>query len=353
MKKKPLLPFLLLLSFPIVAAADTFVLKDGTEIEGSILRETPDSYVLEVQITKTIKDEKTIAKADVEKVKRTKPGEEEFEPIKELVPVPDQMDAAEYADRISDVERYLSKFKYGPRDKEAKAVLKTLKDEANEIIAGGIKINGKVIPAQVYRPNAYEIDARALASKAESLIAKSQYASALRVFDEMSKKYPNTEAYTKLAPLATRAARLYLAEVDRLLETFDSRAHDRKVGLERMTSADRAQTESAIAEQTANFEKRLKAEKDAGIGWVTIDPTFRPSLEATATYGKQQLNKMDALPSEPKVDAGRLYRDAYSLSHGSGEDAKEAKNAINAAKTAGVGPSYITALETAASAGGK
>ncbi|MCP5534509.1 MAG: hypothetical protein H7A48_15165, partial [Akkermansiaceae bacterium] len=136
MKKKPLLPFLLLLSFPIVAAADTFVLKDGTEIEGSILRETPDSYVLEVQITKTIKDEKTIAKADVEKVKRTKPGEEEFEPIKELVPVPDQMDAAEYADRISDVERYLSKFKYGPRDKEAKAVLKTLKDEANEIIAG-------------------------------------------------------------------------------------------------------------------------------------------------------------------------------------------------------------------------
>ena len=349
MKSKPALPFFLLFCIPVVAAADTFLLKDGSEIEGTLLSETKDAYVIEVQVTKTIKDEKTIAKADVEKVRRSKPGEAEFEAIAPLVPVPDQADAEEYADRIATVEKYLAKFRYGPKDDEAKKILKTLKDEANEVIAGGIKIDGKIIPAQQYRPNAYEIDARALASSVEALISKSQLAAALRAYDEMGKKVPNPEAYIKLAPLAGRAAQSYLNEVGRLLETFDSREHERKVGLERITSADRAQTEAAIADQTAGFEKRLAAEKAAGIGWVSIDPHFRPALEATMTYGRQQLGKIQALPATPKMDAGKLFRDAYTLAHRA-DSAKEAKSAIAAAKAAGVGPSYISALETAAAA---
>ena len=48
------------------AFADTFVLKDGTTIEGTVIRQDDDAnYVIEVQVTSTIKDERVIPKADV------------------------------------------------------------------------------------------------------------------------------------------------------------------------------------------------------------------------------------------------------------------------------------------------
>lgn len=347
MKSKNLLP-ILFLSCPVLALADTFILKDGTEYEGKILRESADSYVLEVQITKSIKDEKTIAKEEIKEVRRSKPGEAEFKAIADLVPVPEQARSDEYVARIAKVEKYLATFRNGPKDKEAKEILATLKKEANDVLAGGIKLNGRMIPAQEYRPNAYEIDARAMAAKIENWISKSQVVPALRAFDEMRVLYPNTEAFTNVAPLVARAAQSHLAEVNRLLETYEQREQERKVGLERMAAADRAQTEAALAEQLGEFEKRLESEKAAKIGWVSVDPTFRPSLEATATYGNQVVSQIQALPAKPKVDAGKLYRKAYSAAHGGKAD--EAREAISAAKSAGVGSPYIEDLETAAAA---
>lgn len=341
----------LLLCLPAAAFADTFLLKDGTELEGTILRETEDSYVLEVQVTKSIKDERKIAKSDVERVRRSKPGEAEFGEIEALLPVPDRADAEEYADRIAQVEKYRKKFPKSPKDFEAKKIIEKLKKEANEVIAGGIKLNGRLIPGKEYRPNRYEVDARAQASLLEKLVSESQLLAALRVFDEMSEEFPNTDAYCKIAPLAERAARSHLAEVNNLIATFDKRANDRKVGLERMASADRTRTEAAIADQQAGFEKRFNAEKAAGIRWVTIDPNYKPSLDETSNYGKTVLKRIETIPSEPKVDAGKLYREAYSLSHGGG-DSDAALQAIKAATSAGVGADYTSELEAAAAASG-
>lgn len=349
MKTRHLAHTCLFLGLSATLSADTFQLKDGSTLEGRILREDATSYVLEVQVTKSIKDERTIAKADVRSIEREQPDLKAFEAIQPLLPTPDLLTADEYAQRIRAVEKFLSDHRGSSRSKVAKEMLAKLKSEANEILAGGIKMNGKIVPPAEYRANAYEIDARVQEARIRSLIKGGNLLPALRSFNDMSRDFRNTTAHQEILPLVTQAINSYLAEVGQTLAGFDARMRERQVGLERMSSADRASTEAAIKEETAELETRLKAEKEAKIGWVTTSPYLKASLDETMTYGKQELNRLSALKSAPFVDGGKAYRDALQLIK-SGGDKTAVATAITAAKGAQIPQKYIAELEAAAAA---
>jgi hypothetical protein len=335
----------LALLFP--AAADTFVLNNGSKLEGSILSEDATSYLLEVRVTKTIKDERRILKADVKKIEREYPDQIAFAAIKKLTPTPDLLTPEEYAKRIRAVEKFLGDFRLTSRSKDAEAILATLKAEANEVLAGGIKLNGKIVPAAQYSANAYEIDSRIQAAKIRKLVKNAQSLQALRVFSGFGKDFQNTTAYAELVPLMKQVITSYLQELNQSLTSFEARVKERKVGLERMPTADRRLTENAIREETAELETRFKKEKDAKLDWVTIHPFFKPSLEDTMTFAKQELARLSAMKNQPVVDGGKAFRDAMTLVQ-SKADAAEITAAIAAAKTAMVPERYMTMLEAGA-----
>jgi hypothetical protein len=169
------------------------------------------------------------------------------------------------------------------------------------------------------------------------------------VFNEMSRDFRNTTPYQDLLPLANQVINTYLAEVTQVAAGFDERMRQRQIGLSRMTPDDRAATEAAIKEETAELEARLKAEKDAKIGWVTTSPDLKATLEETLTFGKQELNRVASLKSATPVDAGKAYREALRLIQ-TGSDKNAMTTAISAAKSAQVPQKYIANLEAAAAA---
>jgi hypothetical protein len=329
--------------------ADTFQLKDGSTLQGRIIREDETSYHIEVQVTKTIKDERTVAKADVRTIEREQPDAKAFAAIENLMPAPDLLAAADYATRINAVEKFLTGHPTSGLAPAAKVMLGRLKAEANEILAGGIKINGKIIPSTDYRANAYEIDARVAEAKIRALIKESRLLEALRAFNIMGRDFRNTASYLELLPLATQAINSYLAEVTQSAAGFDERMRQRQVGLTRMASEDRAETEAAIKEETAELEALLKAEKDAKIGWVTTSPYLKASLDETLTFGKQELTRLSSARTANPVDGGKAYRDALRLIQAGGDKAA-ISTAINDAKTALVPAKYLAELEAAAAA---
>jgi hypothetical protein len=336
-----------LIALPFQAGADTFILNDGSKIEGSILSENETSYVLEVRITKSIKDERVVAKSDVAKIQREKPDLIAFEPIAALIPIPDSLTAEQYAGRIRMIEKFLSEHRGSSKTKEARKILATHKAEANEILAGAIKLNGKIVPPAEYRANAYEIDARIEETKIRELIKNARYLEALRTFSEFDRDFRNTEARSAVLPLINQVMNTHLTEVGQLLATYDARAKERASGLERMSPADRRSTEIAIAEEKTALESRLKAEKDAKIGWVTPHPFYKPSLDDTVNFGKQEIGRLSISTSAPVVDGGKTFRDALQKIQ-SGADKAAATAAISAAKSAMVAPKYIAILEAAA-----
>lgn len=338
---------LLALAFP-ATAAETFIMKDGSKLLGKIVSEDATTYHLEVEFSKTIKDERIIAKADVVKIEHNIPEQNDFSAISGLTPVPDFQTAEDYAKQIRIVEKYIAGHRMTAKSKDAEAILSTLKAEANEILAGGIKLNGRIIPPVEYRNNAYDFDARIQELKIRKLVKESKILPALRVFSEFQNDFRNTSAFIDLAPLMHRVITAYLAEAGSSLSTYETRVKERKTGLDRMTAADRRNTETAIREENAELEKRLRSEKDAKLAWVTLHPFCKPALDDTITCGKQELSRLASVKSAPFVDGGKIFRDAMSLIQGKGDDAN-AKTAITAAiaaaKTAMVAPRYIATLE--------
>ena len=335
------------LGLTIPAPADTFVLKGGTKLDGVILHEDATTYTLEVKITKGIKDERQIPKADVLKIEREDPSQAAFAALRNLTPTPDVLSAEEYTPKIRRVKNFLRDYPTSSRVADAKKILETLQSEAQEIGAGAIKLNGKIVADAQYKSNQYELDAVARAAKIRKRVMESKTLQALRAFSEMDKDFRNTSAYAGLVPRMQQVIASYIDEVGQSLATLDARLKVRTLGLERMSTMDRRSTETAIRQENAAIEAQFKKETDAKIGWVTVDPFFKPSMDATLAFAKLELTRLAATKSAPAVDGGKSFRDALALIQSHGDPAKVAP-AITAAKTALVPPRYLTILEAAA-----
>jgi hypothetical protein len=347
MKTKPTLAAFFAVSLSLPCFADTFTLKDGTTLEGSILSETPDAYTLEVQVTKSIKDERKVPKADVVKVSRAQPDLIAFEALGKLTPIPDLLTEEEYAVRIKTLEKFLKEHPSSSKAKEVQAVLSTLKAEVAEVSAGGVKFNGKIISAEEYKANAYDLDARVLEAKIRSLIDAGQLLLALREFVDFDRDFRTSLSYGTLSPLMKQVIQNQVAEASQQLSTLDARTKARDAKLQQMAPEDRRVTAAAIKEEADAIDARYKAEKEAKQVWPTMSPFHKQSLDDTVTFGKAELARLAAIKTVLGVDGGKAYRELYSVVHNDG-NAAAVNAAAAAAKTAMVPDRYTAPLIAAA-----
>jgi hypothetical protein len=347
MKKNPIFVALGLLIFPLAASADTFKLKDGSSLEGRIISDEGDSYLLEVLVTKSIKDERKVAKADVVKIEHEQPDLKAFESIVKLVPTPDLLTVDDYGMRIAAVQKFLKDHGNSRKINEAKAILETLKTESSTVSAGGLKLNDKIISPEEYLTNGYDLDARVQEAKIRRLVYGNKFLEALRMFADFDRDYRTTLSYGTLQPLMKQVIQNQGAEAKQLLQSYDTRVKDRTLGLERIATENRKAIELAIQEEAAELEARYKAEKDAKQGWVTPHPFHKASLEETVRFGATELTRLATVKTTLGVEGGKAYRDLYNAVQ-SGGNAATVSAAVTAAKTAAVPPRYLAPLEEAA-----
>lgn len=333
------------LSLALPAAADTFLLKDGSKLDGVILREDATTYTLEVKITKSIKDERTVAKTQVVKIERADSGQIAFDALRQWSPAPDALPREEYTPRIHAVEKFLHDYPASSHVPDAKAILATLVSESDAIAGGAVKLNGMIVPATEYQANRYELDAKVQKVRIQQLVRAGDTLQALRAFSAMDQEFRNTTAYAEVVPLIQQVITSYVEEVDQLLGGLDARIKERSLGLERMTAMDRRSTELAIQQEFAELDARFKLESAAKSGWVTMHPFFKPSLDATLVFAKQELARLTSIKNPPTVDGGKAFRDALALIQGHGDPTQVAA-AIAAAATAMVPPRYLAMLES-------
>ena len=69
--------------------ADTITLKDGTKLEGKILEENPSTIKIEYNVTKSIKDIKSISRSEIKEITKVSEDEIAFDSIKSLLPTDD------------------------------------------------------------------------------------------------------------------------------------------------------------------------------------------------------------------------------------------------------------------------
>jgi hypothetical protein len=335
------------LAASLPSPADTFKLKNGTILEAKILRETPEDYLLEVQVTKSIKDERKVSKADVSKHTRDQPDLKAFALIEKLVPTPDFLTAAGYATEIAGVEKFLKSHSSSVKAKEATVILETLKKELTLITAGGMKVGGAMISPEAYQANAYELDARAQEMAIRSLITNGNSLGALRLFTDFDRDYPTTLAYQDTLAGIQEVIATYTTEAKEQLTTLTARLAKRDADILQMTTENRGATKLAISEESAEIEAIYQAEKSASHRWVTFSPFHEASLQEAVRFGEAEIARLGRITAAPAEDGGKCFRDLYSAVNTGGDKAAVAA-ALNAAKAALLPPRYLAPLEAAA-----
>lgn len=330
--------------------ADVFVMKSGAQIEGLLLGEDAAGYRVEVRVSAGIKDERLLDREDVVEVRRSEVMNDDLAKILKFVPTPDLLGERDYDRRIREVEKYLKVLPPDARSGQADEVLSTLKREANEVLTGALKINGKLVSADDLRQDAYDMDSRVAAIRIRRMIEAGDHVRALRAFEIYQRDYPNSEGHRDMIPLMKKVAGARASELEEMLATFDRRLKEREIGLQRMSALVRRDAQLAIADEAAELAALIKAEAEAKIGWITVDPYSKPSIEQGLAFARKQEEGFAVARQQNSAEGGRIYRDALRVVRSADINSPLVAAAIQAAKAAKLPERYIAVLQAEANA---
>jgi hypothetical protein len=329
------------------AMADSFELKDGTKFEGTVLREEGSDYIIQVQVTKSIKDERRIPKADVVSQVAEKKDETAFLEIAKLVPTPELMEEAQYVARVKKVETFIKEFPKSPKTDEVRKIYDALESERAVVAAGGIKFGGKMISAAERSPKAYALDASIVASTLKSAVEAGDILGALRTWSKLESQFPGSTAYRETAPYMVKVMRSHLANVDATLTGFDARTKSRASGLAGMSGNDRTRSEQAIKEEQDLYLARVAQEKAAGIKWLSLDPYVKQPLEETKRMLDSEIRRLSSLNPANLRNTEQAYEEAYAAITRAEATPQEVQAAISKAKSANLPAAYVEILTKA------
>jgi hypothetical protein len=328
--------------------ADTIVLKSGEKHTGRVISENSTSYLFEIDVTNSIKDELRIPKDDVKQIIKESIESKDFKLVASMVPVRDLQPATAYPERIKITKTFIRKFPKSEYNETVNKILTTLESEYNTIIDGGIKLDGQLISRQDKEANAYDIDARRLLLDIQRYAATRRYTQALRKWEVLQSDYRNSTSFKSAIPIAKRIIYTYQKTLKSLLDTLDERTAERKSAMSSMNANDRERTELALAEQQRRYATQIEREKaKSRIKWLTVDTYDKASISHNYRQTTSSLKSI-ASPSRTKQKelklAGPIHRDAWTaLAKG---DLKDAEQHIKTLQSLRIPKQYLTPLQT-------
>lgn len=298
--------------FATPLSADTIVLKTGQKYEGKVISEDATSYLVSIQVTKSIKDERKFLKDNVAEIIKESPVEKDYEALGSLIPTPDRLTAKNYEDRISRAKAFIEKYGQTDQGKKVQTDIAILMSEHATISAGGTKINGRLISADELKMNTYEVDAMIISSDIVRFAQQGTNHLALRKWDTLKQDYPNSEAYIKSVPAVTRILQIYKSQLEKELSTVDHRMEKREKIVMSLDDADRSRAEGTIMQKKSSYEDLIEKEKkEMKTRWLTIDTFHADALKNNHRNAESELKSLARIDSSKHKLAGPNQRGAW------------------------------------------
>ncbi len=326
-----------------LSPADTIVLNNGEKIEGKILRETDGNYVVEVKVSETIRDEKTIPKSDVKSIDKETEEDKAFKEIEAFVPTPELLSKTGYEARIEKVEAFINTYPKSAKLSGAKKIHDYLTEEYATVQNGGIKFGEEMVSADDYMANSYEYDATIEGKRIKELVGRRDFLAALRAFSEYDQTFSGAAGRDEVATLMKQVLAAYGSSIDASLASLDMRLEKRESGLATMAPEDRAQTKRALADQEARIVARYEKEKADREQWITPDALHKASLDEARRQVETEMKRLETKRENKfETPVAESYRVAWGkLSGGTDEEKREV---VNNAKSNGVPEPYLEKL---------
>lgn len=331
--------------------ADTIILKNGTRYQGRILKDEGDSYLCEIQVTRSIRDERRFPKADIEKIEKENTTAAEYLEIAKLNKTPDLLEPGDYDRYIRQVRAFIDKHSTAKETIDARKLITALETERDAIAAGAIKLNGRLISSSERAADMVAIDSAILGKKFEKAAMEGRVIEALRTFAILDEQFQGCQAHSQALPLVNKVLASYQAQIIRSLASLDKTLKDREIGLERMPAVDRERAKRIFAEQEANIIAHVAIEKEQKIKWITVNPYDESSLRGAQRRINSEIKRLERPPSSSSTttqapDAG--YREAWTELEGA--DQEQVSTILSNVAKLRLPEKYTRALEDRAAA---
>ena len=322
--------------------ADTITLKSGKVLEGKVLEDLGEEYLLEVQVTRSIKDRKKIKKSDVVSIEKTAEDAQPFEDLKGTLPTGDQMAAGDYRLLIEGkLKPFIEKFPKSEHLPEVKKMLSTLEGELKRVEAGDVKLEGKWIAASEWNSNAFDLDSLVLFNKMEMAAKGSSYRQALLIYDNLKDSYPASEGLVKARALASKILPAYQRIISGKVSSVKQRIAERERSIQGLPVRDRPRVEASHTAEKERYAAILAKAKEEKVRWIPAYDYDERSLTSIARVIKSEITALSRV-RDSRDNLAELYRETWAAA-GKGEASLVQRN-LSKFRSKKVDPKYAQLL---------
>ena len=312
-------------SIAVSMNADVLTLKDGREIKGEILSETPDAVLIEYYVTPTIKDQKSYSRDEIVRIASIPADEKAFQAIGSLA-TPDTVLDTSFYDLLIDkkIPEFLGRFPYSKHLTELRDDLRSLEEERSRVRRGDRRINGGWITASQIAADPYQSRAKIKFSEMKELGGTKDTVGALQSYELLEKEFPGSVVMPDAIALAQ-------VQIDQLQDKLSIA----KTNFDIIDKRRQGALALAPADQAREIKDALQNEKIAAtnaIASATADgskfyPIFQNSkesldaLQALITAEKKRLTTLQNIPMSDGMAAAA--QSAKFISEGKLKDAQD------------------------------
>lgn len=282
------------------ANADIITLKDGEKVEGKILSENETELVVEIQETASIKDERIIARADVEKVEKASPEETTWKVIKAYNIGTDSLPQTHYEQMIAALKAFASAYPESPNTPEAKAKTDRLQEELDRVTRGEIKLGNKWLTKDELARERVQITAQVLFNNMKSQYSAGQLTDAMNTFDRMEKTTPGTRVYPEAVELARKVMPLIKDAATRELDLQKAREAEFRKRVQMAEGAEKQKLRKDADGIRTRLEANLK--QFSNLKWYPLKPSNQDTLYRLISLSGTEIQRLSYL----KLDNMRI-----------------------------------------------
>ncbi len=327
------------------ATADTIELKSGTIYKGKIISEDAKNYLVKINVTKSITDERSIPKDQVAKITKDSKDAKDYQVIRSMVPTPNLLTEKAYLKRIRFIEKFLKKYPKSSHIKEVQLTLSTIKKEYDVIVLGGKKIQDKLLSPEEVKQQAYEIDAFTELYQMKKLARAGKYHLALRHWEKLEKSFPHSSAYKENISLATRIIKTHQNQLNKYLNSLNKRIQARLVAQKSLNPSEQARMKQVIKNKERAYLALIeKEQKKLKTKWLSIDPFQKKGLEYNLRSTKTALQKIYRVNLDKVKLAGPEFVNAWEAIEK--KDIKATEKAVQSLQSLQIDSNYLTPIKT-------
>ena len=286
----------LLIPTASLVLADSITLTSGEVLQGKVIKETATEFVVNVQISAGIVDERTYKKKDVKEVSKTSEDAIVYESIKGYKVGVNSYTPADYDVLVRTLTGFLAKFPNNAHAQEVKANLDVIKQEQARVAAGGLKLNNRWFTAKEASEQKYQIDALKTYASMQDLAARGDTIGALNKFDFLERNYGGSTAFLSAVDTAVALINRLGPEVENAVTVAKQQESKFNEGIVLVAEPQKSQTMKARKSRITAAENAVTLADRSGVKWKPLLAITDKSIRSIESTTSLELPRLMQLP---------------------------------------------------------